>query len=386
MGRQLPELLTDFVDTRKQRRLIISLACGTSATILAFAPASQVLQNALATLALIGWIFLIREGAQTRNQYQKVERGLLPLDTWLDPPANVFQAGDVIGTTGAWWEPHHQAFAHCELISATTESGIIANKAMSKNEWTSYLEARQGELLCASSCSMEYGTYVHSCEDVVKNCLKQKHLKEGHERWFCARLTEAGRRDLKAVWGEQWEEKLNELVLEKLHKNKFARRVETLRRQNLVNEIPLLSTSQKRYLKALLRAKGYNWCKMLFAETEEFILFLRGVSPELAWILFGFTNSDESDLCSTHVMSILLDDLKLEAKVKRNIRQNYTPFGFGNPVLPVEVLLLKDAHGEPYYRLLTNSDKLEYETQKLSSIMRSSLLLLALKQQRKVAI
>jgi hypothetical protein len=152
MGRQLPELLTDFVDTRKQRRLIISLACGTSATILAFAPASQVLQNALATLALIGWIFLIREGAQTRNQYQKVERGLLPLDTWLDPPANVFQAGDVIGTTGAWWEPHHQAFAHCELISATTESGIIANKAMSKNEWTSYLEARQGELLCASSC------------------------------------------------------------------------------------------------------------------------------------------------------------------------------------------------------------------------------------------
>lgn len=382
---ELNGLIADYVDTRKQRRLKITIACGTAASILALSPLAAPLQTAIALAILYGWIMIFLKAADTHAQYRKVERGLVPKDTWLDPPSDVFQPGDVIGTTGVWWEPHHQAFAHCELISYAPALSLISNKAMSKQEWEQYLKSHEGQLLCASSCSMEYGTYLHSCEDVLQNCLKQTHLKEGHERWFCARLTEAGHRDLEATWGKNWQERLTELVIEKTVRNKFTRRVETLRRQKLISSIPFISPRLKDYLCDLLRASGYNWCKMLFADAEGLVSSVRKVSPKLAWLVFGETSSDESDLCSTHVISTILEDLRLSARVKQDHRRNFTPFGFGNPVLPVEVILLKSERGEPYYRLLDLDDKLEYEANKRKSVHRANVMLLPKAKNRQLA-
>ena len=357
---ELSQLLDEYVDTRKQRRLKIAITFGTAAALLSMAPLKEPLMFPAAVGVLCSWITIISCVIATHTRFRKVERGLVPKETWIDPPADVFQPGDVIGTTGVWWEPHHQAFAHCELVSYTSNSALISNKAMSEEEWQHYLNLHKGRPLCASSCSMEYGTYLHSCQDVLQNCLKQTHLKEGHERWFCARLTDIGRRDLEAAWGPNWQEKLTEFVDKKAETNKLTRRMETRRRQRIIKNLPLLSQRHKDYLCELVRASGYNWCKMLFADTEELVSHLRKLSPRVAWFIFGNTTSDESDLCSTHVISTISDDLKLKTRP----RFNFTPYGFGNPVLPVEVILLKSASGEAYYRLLDLKDKQIYDARK----------------------
>lgn len=143
MAAELDDLLNNYIDTRKQRRLKITIAFGTAAALLSFAPDSAPVQVAAALGVLYSWVMVTLAAINTRRTYRKVGRGLVPRDTWLDPPSDAFQPGDVIGTTGIWWEPHHQAFAHCELVvKVSADTALVSNKAMSEEEWTRYTKFR----------------------------------------------------------------------------------------------------------------------------------------------------------------------------------------------------------------------------------------------------
>lgn len=355
-----------FFDTRKQRRLWFGIVCGLLMLLASIENARDILLIAPSIGLCIYWLRMIDMAVVLRRKYRKVERGVVPANTWIDPPADAFQIGDVIGTTGIWWEPFQQAFAHCELISGEVPESMLQNSSFTPSEWEVYKRLSPGVRLTASSCSMGSGTYLHACEDVIRDCRKHTWLKEGHERWFCARLTEAGMRDLLDASGADWRKKLDEIVLAKVRRNRIAAIRENARRRVLIKRLPFLNSQQKAELTKRFRATGYNWGKMIFSDYEPLVVRFRMRFPRMGTLLFGNTQPDESDLCSTHVMSVLAQLFQQDFKSFARHRRNWLPFGFSNPVLPLEVLLLKSESGERYFRLLDERDRVAYEREKLA--------------------
>ncbi len=350
-----------FFDTRKQRWLWLCIGLGSLTAAIGILKAPCLREVIAGMLIMFLWSLLITKAIKLRLLYRKVERGVVPVDTWIDPPSQAFQVGDVIGTTGVWWEPFHQAFAHCEIISEEIYAVPLQNVAISVQEWSQFKEANLNKSLIASSCAMGSGTYIHACEDVIRDCKKHTWLKEGYERWFCARLTEVGQQELLRASGSAWKEKLNRLVMYKIKRNRLAAIRENARRRILIKRIPFLTAGQKDALTRRLRSTGYNWGKMVFADYEGLVACVRMRFPRLGKLFLGNTQRDESDLCSTHVISILARLFNKDFDAFTRHRKNWLPFGFANPVLPMEVLLLTNDAGEPYFRLLDERDRIAYE-------------------------
>ena len=343
----LEEFIAEYMDTRKQRRLKFGILLGSSCTILGCEAQialghlceAQIALGYLYTATLLAWAQIVFIAMKTRNQYIKIERGLVHKDTWVCPPVEAFRAGDIFGSTGVWWEPCGLSFAHCEIVSTDIGS----------------------DTTLASSCAMEVGTYTHSLADALRNCRTQTHLREGYEKWFCARLTPAGERDLQKAAGGDWRSILMETIEQQEKVNTSAHQRENSRRRKLIFGMPFISEPQKRYLSSRWQATGYNWTKLLFAEADQLMLDLRKWLPSIAWLLFGEGEVDESHLCSTYALSIFTNKLGLGAYAKSNQHRSYLPYGLANPVLPMELIFLKSRNNEPYFRLLNIDDKRAFE-------------------------
>lgn len=217
---QMGHLLKTYFDVLSRLELVIPLTIGASlaglAVVLPHHPALRV----VAGIELITWGYVYLSYQRNRRRYIVQGHGPVPAGTWISPPADVLQPGDLLLTSGRVAAHLHESVGHGEMV----------------------LLAPAGDKMAFSSY-MAYGLVLNPLEDVTTATEQTGHYIVLRPRmpWSQDQIRRAWQiaQDMLAA-NQGWKERVNG------------------RRRKFIASLPLPRDWKER-LTSIFQATGYDW-------------------------------------------------------------------------------------------------------------------------------
>jgi hypothetical protein len=182
---------------------------------------------ALAEIA--AWVYMLLLYRRNQKRYIKQGYGPVPHNTWINPPAEVLRAGDLLLTSGNIARQLHESVAHAELVLETPNG--------TKKLFSSY---------------MEKGTKIHSIEGVTSKMRKGYYIGL----------------HLAHPWNDEQKAEALRLAEEMVQANAKWAAEENARIAKRIDFLPLPS-AWKNYLKQHIKTSGYDWFGTFMGRTCE---------------------------------------------------------------------------------------------------------------------
>jgi hypothetical protein len=138
----LRKKLQTFADRFSRIAILTQIWLGSAITLAAYLTADSEPLAIAAYASLAAWAGIYLLYRFTRSRYAKAGHGLLPKDAWINPPAEVYQDGDITLTSGRIAQKLQNSVGHGEItvgdysspepelysFSSYMESGTVINK------------------------------------------------------------------------------------------------------------------------------------------------------------------------------------------------------------------------------------------------------------------
>lgn len=217
---QMRQLFTTYFDTFSRLKVLVPVLIGVILSLIAvlYTTSTGILVTAAGALA--AWVYIYLLYRRNRRQYITKGHGPLPMDTWINPPAQALKPGDLILTSGRIATRLRESVGHGEVV----------------------VEMPGGEMMAFSSY-MEKGAIVNPIEK-----LTSKPEDRGH--YVAMRLTTPLTDEQLSI--------MSALVGIMLKENDRWRNEARLTRDRILVWLPLPGFV-KRFLKQRFSVTGYDW-------------------------------------------------------------------------------------------------------------------------------
>ncbi|MBS1991790.1 MAG: hypothetical protein JSS83_14815 [Cyanobacteria bacterium SZAS LIN-3] len=175
------------------------------------------------------WIYIYALYRRNQSRFKKQGYGPVPRNTWINPPAEVLRAGDLILTSGNIARELHESVGHAEMV----------------------IEMPDGKKMLFSSY-MEKGTKIHPIEEVTEKRQKGHYIAL----------------HLKKPWTPEESARATQIAEEMVAANLKWAREENERIFKRIDWLPL-PTKYKDVLKEKLKTSGYDWFGTFMGRTTE---------------------------------------------------------------------------------------------------------------------
>lgn len=135
---QFTTLLRSYGNVFSRVRVLVALVWGGSLSLCALAVGPGMLMRVLAVTSLAFWCYVLWRYRVNTTRFDKVGSGPLRADTWVSPPAEALEPGDVLCTSGRVANWLYQSTGHTEdvipyegrlmLFSSWFETGACLNE------------------------------------------------------------------------------------------------------------------------------------------------------------------------------------------------------------------------------------------------------------------
>ena len=235
-------LFLTYFDIFSRLKVLVPLTLGVVLAGIAVITSPYLWLQGLALLCLADWGYVYWRYRKNRKLYMTQGHGPLPAGSWVNPPAEALQPGDLILTSGRIATQLHESVGHGELV----------------------VRGHNGEMLSFSSY-MERGCVLNPLADVAG-------AKQNHGFFVVLRLRQP--------FSEKQSSLALDLVDVMLQQNIDWRAQETARRAWLLNA-PWLPKA----IKSRLKVTGYDWMGLLTGRRAANRWTCIGACLELYWRL-----------------------------------------------------------------------------------------------------
>jgi hypothetical protein len=143
---QLRSLFATYFDRLSRLQILVPLTLSVVLASIALFCQGHWSMKAIAGAELVGWGIVYVMYRRNKAEFQKQGHGLLPKGTWVSPPAEALQPGDLILTSGRMAERLHDSVGHGEVVFRANDGTL--------HTFTSY---------------MERGALRHSLESIIRS-------------------------------------------------------------------------------------------------------------------------------------------------------------------------------------------------------------------------
>ncbi|MFN8553491.1 MAG: hypothetical protein U0103_18595 [Candidatus Obscuribacterales bacterium] len=217
---KVDHLLQTYFDVLSRIELQLPVVLGLVLGIMALmAHAYHPIVHAIAITEMAFWVWLWTLYRRNKAKFKKQGYGPVPLNTWVNPPADLLKPGDLILTSGNIAKELHESVGHAEMV----------------------LKMPNGEKMLFSSY-MDKGTCFHPLEDLTGPAYKG-HYVALH---------------LKQPWSETQAAKATEIAESMVALDKQWAAEENIRVSKRIAILPI-PEEWKAKLRRTFHASGYDW-------------------------------------------------------------------------------------------------------------------------------
>lgn len=217
---KVDHLLQTYFDVLSRIELQLPVVLGLILSLLAlFAKALHPIVHVLALAEIACWIYLFILYRRNKARFKKQGYGPVPLNTLIDPPAELLRAGDLLLTSGNVAKRLHESVGHAEIV----------------------LEDASGAKMLLSSY-MDKGCTLHQLSDLTgpdyDGSYVGLHLQE--------------------PWSDEQKARAFAIAQEMVKSNRLWAEAENIRVLKRINFFPLPEWLSSK-LKQFFHASGYDW-------------------------------------------------------------------------------------------------------------------------------
>jgi hypothetical protein len=217
---KVDHLLQTYFDILSRIELQLPVVLGLILSVVAIiAKVYHPLFHVAALGEIAGWIYIYILYLSNQKKFKKQGYGPVPLNTWINPPASVLKAGDLILTSGNIARELHESVGHAEMVVKLPDGGF--------GLFSSY---------------MAKGTMIHPIEELTGASYKG-HYVALH---------------LRNPWSAAQEDEATQLAEQMVLINRQWAAAENIRVTKRIDLIPL-PESLKTPLRKIFHASGYDW-------------------------------------------------------------------------------------------------------------------------------
>jgi len=227
---KVDHLLQTYFDVLSRIEIQIPAILGVTLSVVAlFSRVYHPYFHVAALGELAGWVYMYLLYRRNQSRFKKQGYGPVPVNTWVNPPASVLRAGDLILTSGRIAMGLHESVGHAEMVVVMPDG--------KKMLFSSY---------------MDKGTIIHPVEEVTQ---------QGEKSHYIAL-------HLKKQWSAEESAKATEIAESMVAVNEKWAAEENKRIDKRIDFLPI-PADWKDKLKTKMHTSGYDWFGTFMGRTTE---------------------------------------------------------------------------------------------------------------------
>ncbi|MBU6451101.1 MAG: hypothetical protein KGS72_04930 [Cyanobacteria bacterium REEB67] len=227
---KVDHLLQTYFDILSRLEVQLPVFLGATLSVVAlFSRAYHPYFHVAAVGELACWVYIYILYRRNQKRFKKQGYGPVPVNTWVNPPASILRAGDLLLTSGNIARELHESVGHAEMV----------------------LEMPDGSKMLFSSY-MEKGTKIHPIHELTDKGDKTHYIGL----------------HLKNPWNEEQKARAAAIAEEMVAANEKWAAEENARIDKRIDFLPL-PADWKAYLKAHIKTSGYDWFGTFMGRTTE---------------------------------------------------------------------------------------------------------------------
>jgi hypothetical protein len=212
-------LLQTYFDVLSRIEMQLPVVTGFFLSAAALFSRAHRIDRYFAIAEIFGWIYIFYVYKTNQHRFKKQGFGPVPLNTWVSPPAEALEAGDLILTSGNIAKQLHEAVGHAEMV----------------------LTLSDGEKVLFSSY-MDKGTRIHPLEDLTGPSYKGHYVAL----------------KLKEPWTEAQKAEATKIAQSMVEVNRAWAAKENVKLDHVLKLLPLPEPAKLK-LKKVFNVTGYDW-------------------------------------------------------------------------------------------------------------------------------